>query len=175
MPRWRRVGPVLVVLAGVAGSVAACGGGGSDHAASSSSNIARAPSSAGQSGVLYANCMRANGVSNFPDSAVSVNDGKVQFDVPLTIKTEPQFPSASRACQGDLPASGVPAKQVNVQDELEYANCMRAHGIIDFPDPMPGGGFNLPFNTNSAPFEAADNACGAEFPESAVRNGPPPT
>ena len=166
--RWRRVGP-LVVLVAVAGLMAACGGGGLKDSASSpsntpgdSSNTASGRSSARQSGVLYASCMRAHGVSNFPDSAISVNDGQVEFNIPLSIKGEPQFQSASRACSTDLPGGGASAKpSANVQEELEFASCMRAHGITDFPDPLPGGGFNIPGNTNTPQFEAAENACQA--------------
>jgi hypothetical protein len=172
-PRWRRVGPLVTVLVAAAGSVAACGGGGSHHAASGSSNTISAPSSARQSGVAYASCMRANGVSNFPDSAVSVNDGQVTFDLPPAIKRDPQFQSAFKTCQGDLPRSSGPAKHVNVQEELEFANCMRSRGITDFPDPQPGGGFDLDElpagaglpegnsggSTESPQFAAAANAC----------------
>lgn len=105
--------------------------------------------------------MRADGVPNFPDSAISVNDGQVQFDVPGYVKNEPQFPSASRACQRDLPGGVVSAKHVNLQEQLEFARCMRSHGITDFPDPMPGGGWDLPGDTNSPQFEAAAHACQA--------------
>jgi hypothetical protein len=164
MPRWRRFGPLVVAPVAVAALMAGCGGGGSHHAASSASNDTSAPSSARQSGLAFASCMRAHGVANFPGSAVSVNEGQVQLAVPAGIKGEPQFPSASQACQRDLPGGSLPSKHVNVQQELEYANCMRARGVSDFPDPMPGGGFDITFNTNSPQFEAADNACGAKFP-----------
>jgi hypothetical protein len=155
----------VVVLVTVAGLVAACGGGGSEDSASSSnapsgSSTIRAPSSATQRGVLYASCMRAHGVSDFPDSAISVGNGNVEFNIPLAVKNEPQFASASRACSPDLPGGGASAKpSENVQQELEFANCMRTHGITDFPDPLPSGGFDIPGNTNTPQFEAAQNAC----------------
>lgn len=161
-PRWRRAGPLVVLLVAAAALVAACGGGGSHDAASSSSNATGAQSPARQSGILYAACMRAGGVSSFPDSAVSVHAGQVEFDIPPGIKDEPQFRSASRACSRDLPGGGASAKpSENIGDEIEFANCMRSHGITDFPDPMPGGGFDIPGNTNSPQFEAADSACQA--------------
>ncbi len=159
IPRWRRVGPLAVVLVAVAALAAACGGG-SKNTASSSPNAASAQSSASQSGVLFASCMRAHGVSNFPDSAVSVSGGQLELHVPGYLKSEPEFGSASRACQRDLPGGGASAKpSVNIQEELEFANCMRAHGITDFPDPLPGGGFDILGDTNSPQFEAAENAC----------------
>jgi hypothetical protein len=92
--------------------------------------------------------------------------GQVNGHVSLDIKSEPQFASASRACRIDLRSgSSTPTKQVSIQAPLAYANCMRSHGIINFPDPMPGGGFNIAFNTNTPQFQAADSACGERFPE----------
>jgi hypothetical protein len=168
--RRRRVGPpVVAVLVAVAALVAACGGGGSHPAASSSrngtssQNGTSAPSSARQSGILFVSCIRAHGVPNFPDSAVSANDGQLELDVPGYLKTEPQFQSALRACQKDLPGGGSAAKtqHVSIQRELNYARCMRSHRITNFPDPLPGGGFNFTGDTSSPQFQAADNACRA--------------
>jgi hypothetical protein len=104
--------------------------------------------------------MRAHGVSDFPDSAVSASGGRVEFHIPSGIKREPRFPSASRACQGDLPGGVSPAKpSESIQEELKLARCMRSHGIADFPDPMRGGGFDIPGNTDSSRFEAVERAC----------------
>jgi hypothetical protein len=150
---------MVVALVAVAALVAACGGGGSHDATSSSPNGTSAQSSARDSGIRYASCMRADGVPNFPDSAVSVNDGQVEFDVPRYLKSEPQFGAASRACQHDLPGGAPPLKHVNLQEELEFSRCMRSHGIANFPDPMPGGGWDIPVDTNSPQFEAAAHAC----------------
>ena len=132
-------------------------------------------SSARPSGVLYASCMRAHGVAGFPDSAISVNAaGQVELRVPVDIKNEAGFLSASRACQRDLPnSSSAPSKSVNIHEALEYAECMRSHGIPDFPDPLPGGGFNIPGNTNTPQFQAAQTACGAKPGSRGVHpNGP---
>jgi hypothetical protein len=49
--------------------------------------------------------------------------------------------------------------------ELQYAHCMRAHGIPDFPDPGPTGGFNLSdqpgsdLNPSDPALQAAAGAC----------------
>lgn len=106
--------------------------------------------------------MRARGVVNFPASAVTLTGNRVRIDLPHGIKTEPRFAAASRACASLLPGVyGVPAKDVNVEQELAFARCVRAHGIGDFPDPLPGGGFDVPGNTNSPQFDAATTACHA--------------
>jgi hypothetical protein len=154
--------------AGVIVLVAGCGGGSSNLGVANagttktSTSAASAPSSAAarQSGLLYSRCMRAHGVPDFPDSAVSVTDGQVEIHIPRNIKREASLLSASQACQRDLPvSSGTPAKHRNIQADLKFAKCMRSHGITDFPDPMPGGGFNISGNTDSPQFEAAAKAC----------------
>jgi hypothetical protein len=157
IPRWRAIGPLIVVLVAITGLVAACSGGRSQDAASSSHGNS-AQSSAMQSGILFASCIRAHGVPNFPDSDASAA-GQLHLHVPGYLKSEPQFQSALQACQRDLPGGG-PVKHVNVREELNFAICMRAHGIADFPDPEPRGGFEMiPGNTDSPQFEAAARAC----------------
>ena len=48
---------------------------------------------------------------------------------------------------------------------LKYANCMRSHGVTNFPDPVsrPGGvwGFNFGpgLDQNSPTYRAANKAC----------------
>jgi len=169
IPLWRRVGPLVVVLVAVAAFVAACGDGSSSPGVASlgsatttttaGSNGSSQQSSARQSGLLYASCIRAHGFPNFPDPTVL--NGVVIFD--SSFKSEPQFHSAAQACRADLPTPrSTGAKHVNPQEELTFARCMRAHGITNFPDPMPGGGFNFPveLNPNSPQYVAAANACG---------------
>jgi hypothetical protein len=158
--RWRQVGPLVVVLVAAAALPAACGGGPSG-AASSSPNATSAQNSAEQSAIRFNSCIRAHGISNFPDSAVLVSGDQLDLNIPVSLKSEPQFQSALQACQKDLPGGGASAKHANIQEELIFARCMRSHGITDFPDPRPGGGFDIPGNTNSPQFEAADNACRA--------------
>jgi uncharacterized protein YceK len=153
VPRWRRVGPLAVLLVAVAALAAGCGSADS-HDAASSSNATHAKSSAEQSEVRFANCMRSHGITDFPDP---LPDGG--FDVPRGVKGAPQFQSASLACGKDLPGGGPSAKHANVQEELNFAHCMRSHGITDFPDPLPGGGWDITGNTNTPQFEAAANAC----------------
>ncbi|HEY3191370.1 MAG TPA: hypothetical protein VGJ61_01200 [Solirubrobacterales bacterium] len=55
---------------------------------------------------------------------------------------------------------------------LAYAQCMRDHGISDFPDPEPGGGIAIQaggdLDPDSPQFKAADDACKSLLP-------PPPS
>ncbi len=157
IPPWRATGPMIVVQVAIAAMVAACGGGGSQDAASTSADGTSAQSSARQSGILFASCIRAHGVPDFPDADVSAA-GQFHLHVPGYVKRDPQFESALRACQADLPGGG-PTKHVNVREELDFAICMRGHGISYFPDPLPGGGWNLGFDTSSPQFMAAARTC----------------
>jgi hypothetical protein len=163
----------VVLVAGVGGlALLATGCGGSKsplvaNVGTTTATTSPPAASTRQSGVLYSTCMRAHGVSDFPDSAVSVTDGRVEIHVPLGIKNEAEFLSASKECQRDLPERVAPGKpSVSIQEQLQFANCMRSQGIADFPDPMRGGGFNVPDNvsTNTPRFEAAQNACEARSP-----------
>lgn len=67
---------------------------------------------------------------------------------------------------------------------LAYTNCMRSHGISDFPDPVvgpngQGGGFRISggpgsdLDPNSPRFEAASHACQKDLPYGGTP--PPPT
>jgi hypothetical protein len=156
--RWRRAGPLVVVLAMVAALAAACDGGSHD-AASSSRDAVSVQSSAEQSGIRYASCIRAHGVPDFPDSAV-VSGGLLDMHIPESFKVDPQFQSASQACRKDLPGGSAPPKHFNLQAELSFARCMRSHGITWFPDPMSGGEFNVNLaSANSPQFTAAAQTC----------------
>jgi hypothetical protein len=158
------------VLAAVAALLAACGSSAVPGVASVGSTTSPSSSAHTSSGdaLRYARCMRAHGVSNFPDPTPSG-----EFDLPRGIKSEPQSRSAFQACQRYSPAGHPPAKHKTEREEVEYAQCMRSHGIADFPDPMPGGGFDITFNTTSPQFEAAQNACSARPDSPGIHpNGP---
>jgi hypothetical protein len=71
------------------------------------------------------------------------------------------------ACGGGQTPSGIASvasgstttTTVPQTSTARYVACMRAHGVIDFPDPLPGGGFHLAGDTASRQFEAAARAC----------------
>ncbi|MGO9976164.1 MAG: hypothetical protein ACLP01_25850 [Solirubrobacteraceae bacterium] len=114
---------LLATLAAVtcAAVVAGCG---------SSSLIAASSSSSGVSqGVRYADCMRANGVPNFPDP--SEGSG-------IPLGTSPAFEAAQKACRHLLPDGGSVAPAIEAQklQIFAIARCMRAHGVSGFPDPI---------------------------------------
>ena len=53
---------------------------------------------------------------------------------------------------GGSSGRGAPETQGQLQsDALKYAQCMRAHGVPNFPDPSPGGGFVFPAGSGITP------------------------
>lgn len=52
-----------------------------------------------------------------------------------------------------------------VQQELAYARCMRSHGVANFPDPNPAGGFDGTTQLQSNPnYASADSTCKSLLP-----------
>jgi hypothetical protein len=80
----------------------------------------------------------------------------------------PRFVSASTTCKRLVPDGGVPSPaqiQALIAQMVKNAECMRAHGVTNFPDPtvnVPGmlAGFSLKgLDPNSPQFQAAQKAC----------------
>jgi hypothetical protein len=74
--------------------------------------------------------------------------------------------------------SGSSSSQTQLQTEaLNFARCMRAHGVSSFPDPTPdGGGFNVAvpgLNSSSPAFRAAQTACHQLEPVKRAPSEPP--
>jgi hypothetical protein len=109
--------------------------------------------------------MRSNGVPNFPDP---VAGGGVK--IPFTVGLDPQSPAfrtAQQSCRKDLPGGGPPrvVPESAKLTMIRHAECMRAHGVPSYPDPIfpPGGGIAISFgnvNPNSPAFQGAAKACG---------------
>jgi hypothetical protein len=59
----------------------------------------------------------------------------------------------------------------NATQALAFAQCMRAHGVSDFPDPNAqgltqiSGGPNSDLSPNNPTFEKAQNACQSKLPQ----------
>jgi hypothetical protein len=147
-------------------ALAACSSGRSSDAAggSSSSSSASATSSSGaRSGPAYAQCMRQHGVTNFPDPQ---GPNQNQFLISAAVQHNPHFQSASTACESLRPQQGTGAGSsggVSQQQLLAFAQCMRANGVAQFPDPGPNGALNLGgVDTGSPQFQHAVQVCTAK-------------
>jgi hypothetical protein len=115
----------------------------------------------------FAECMRSNGVTDFPDP-----DSNGQFALPDNTgdlnPTSPVNQKAQEACQHFLGSDehGTPAQEAQDGAKLlSYAKCMRSHGITNFPDPFrhPDGGYGFLYTNqvdqSSPAFLAANQAC----------------
>jgi len=116
----------------------------------------------------YSQCMRDNGVPEFPDPEFSgdgAGSGGVGITVPDGVSRE-KLDAANEKCRQYMPNGG--ERQPMDAEELEklrqFAQCMREHGFPDFPDPTDEGmaidGSQHPDWTPSNPeWKAANDAC----------------
>jgi hypothetical protein len=114
---------------------------GSASATTPVSRAAGASSGPDAGGTLldFAKCMRAHGVSNFPDPT----PGGSGFVVgPGLDRATPAFKAAQAKCQAFMPVLGGPGgpggprfSEQSLMRVRRAAVCMRAHGISQFPDP----------------------------------------
>jgi hypothetical protein len=141
----RRAG-LYAALAALALLVAACGGSNSPGATGGGSP----GNSASAGAVAYSACIRSHGVPNYPDPEPGGNlpKGNAQaFGV-----SDSQFHAAESACQDLLPSSDTnfdasltqclengdcpPAVvQQALTEGRKFAQCMRAQGVSNWPDP----------------------------------------
>ena len=122
----------LAALAMIAVIVAACGNG--------SAGTGNSTASIREKAVKFAECMRANGVSEFPDPDSS---GELTIDAVANGSSldtsSAAFKQAMSACK-DLEPSGFTGGKVTPEQRtarLEFAQCVRDNGVKDFPDPTP--------------------------------------
>jgi hypothetical protein len=161
--------PAVAVGAAVAAlTLAACGG-------------STGPSSAAASGgpnpkahadfLKFSECMRAHGITNFPDP-----NGSGGIDIGQASGLDPRSPAfqtAQQACMKLLPGGGPGAHPLSAAQRRELianAQCMRTHGVPNFPDPnFQGGGVRVQFgpgtgiNPQSPAFQNAARQCKGIF------------
>ena len=120
-------GALSSIIAALALVIAACSGG----------SVASGGSKAYEKAVAYAQCMRSSGEPAFPDPSSTGTFSLGQIDI-----NSVGYQTSTQACQKLLPntaqfqLSGA-QKQAILTMALKHAECMRAHGISDFPDPGP--------------------------------------
>jgi hypothetical protein len=117
---------------------AGCGGG------TPSPSPAQTAKSPADQAFAYARCIRAHGVSDFPDPQVVTTPGStgIRQAVPAGAGLSRKFPAAQKACRDIMPAPGNGSSHHSgpgKQTLLAFARCLRAHGVSDFPDPNVQG------------------------------------
>jgi hypothetical protein len=138
-------GRLSIALTAVASSLAIA-------ACSSSGNSTDSPgkpsASFHQAALAFSRCMRAHGLTNFPDPP----PGKgIQLRITPSSGINPfspTFKAAQASCHKLLPGGGPGSGHPSARDKaqmLQISECMRRHGISDFPDPTtspPSGASN---------------------------------
>jgi hypothetical protein len=142
-------------LLGVLVLVTACGSSSSDQTASAADQ---------RRALQFAQCMRDNGVPNFPDP-----DPDGRFRGPShEQQNDPKFQAAQEACRdlapgGEHENTGDPAF---VEQMRQFSQCMRDNGVPDFPDPDPDGRLRGQGHEqqNDPTFRAAMETCRQKLP-----------
>src|SRR5262245_3948815 len=189
--RWggRRV-PIaaLAVVAACSALLAAgCGGGGSGASVAQVESTQTATTATPLTGrskrdalVAFSACMRKNGVPKFPDPQVVGRGLRLSFGSENGIDPNaPQFKRAQSACQKLLPNGGksTPQEQArHLHEALDFARCIREHGVPTFPDPKASADGGIEWQGGdvmaSPQFEAADRACRKLVPGAPLGSGP---
>jgi hypothetical protein len=168
-----RMGCLAVLLAAAAAGCA--GGGGGSEGVASISGATTTTTTGGAGGnrggdptkqlLEYARCMRAHGV-DMPDPKVD-GKGRAEFQM-RGDPNSPKHKAAVEACKDKMPrgpaGEGPGRNDPKLQEAaLEFAKCMRQHGVSKFPDPQPGGGLLIGPDSGVDPgsptFKAAEKAC----------------
>jgi hypothetical protein len=123
--------------------------------------------------LVWARCMRENGVPEFPDPD---SQGRILLSPPGSIDPDSaEFQGAREACLHLAPEGWGEAK-VDPGDEevmLEFASCMRENGLPDYPDPNAGlriFGPDSKVDPNDPKVQAALESCKAILQD--LQSGP---
>jgi hypothetical protein len=154
-----RYGRLLVAAAALvaATTIAACG---------SSSKPPAIAGNGHNAGLEFARCIRSHGVPSFPDP--ETNDAP-QIPIGLAKNPSPAFTAALDACKHLMPDAHPPAVSARQKAAaVKLAQCMRAHGVPNYPDPTYKNGQLVPpslvdpsINQASPAFSAASKKCQA--------------
>ena len=124
--------------------------------------------------VKFAECIRAHGVSDFPDP-----NAKNQFEYGVSVTRE-VWTRATTACKDLQPPGTLSAKRTRKQQSasLRFAQCIRENGVKDFPDPVNGeplvNTYEIPSSNRPggmAILNAAMRKCGDVLKEAAGGQG----
>lgn len=191
----------VVALASAALLVGGCGGSSSPGVAHLSSNTSsssaantasrsstpESSSSTQQKMVAYSQCMRTHGVPEFPEPTeghLLIHSSNHNGHVTGVNPQSSQFRAAQKVCGKLMPEGGTlsPAQQAKVQESaLKFSQCMRTHGVPNFPDPtFSGGGVRMTLKAggasgidpNSPQFKDAQKTCRSDLPRPGAKGGP---
>jgi len=193
---YQRSGGLAALAAAAVIGLAACGGSGSPHVASLSNSGGNGSGSTtttlpkGNPTQLldeWAACMRSHGDPNQVDPTIDANkvihitfppgangNGPVGFGKGSNDPCGAYLTAASTALKG-----GKPLPKPDPVKLEKFSQCMRAHGIPDFPDPS-GGGLSIQthpgsdLNPRNATFQNASKFCAKKYNVPGLGGGTPP-
>lgn len=169
----------LGLLLALATATAACGGepdtndqiatAGGATPSPSSSAPARGSADEKEQMLKHAQCMRENGVPNYPDPEFHEGGG-VAIALPEGVDRT-KLKAAEAKCKQYLPNGGEPQKMdpEMVEQLRKFAQCMRENGIPDFPDPTDEGlkieGSSSDMGPDNPKMMAAQEKCRQNLPK----------
>jgi hypothetical protein len=127
---------IVAVIAAGCGSTPSSSGTSTGAAAHTGSTTNHTSSlTAREKAVKFSECLRANGVSDFPDPNASGEFPSYGVSVTAAVWTK-----AVAACKALQPPGSLNAHLTPTQFSaaLKFAQCVREHGVPDFPDPVNG-------------------------------------
>jgi hypothetical protein len=159
MSRKLRPLAALALIAMVA-LISACGS--NAPAATDSGSSGGSTAANVEKAVKFAECMRGNGVSEFPDPNAS---GDFAYGIKKGSSLDPSTAAWQQAigvCKNLEPPGFMP-KTLTTQEidaRLKFAQCIRENGMPDFPDPTGNGPLiNVPNAQSNTEFQAALQKC----------------
>jgi hypothetical protein len=119
---------------GTASSASSSGTTSSASSTGTTSSGAKKKLTARDKAVKFAECIRAHGVTDFPDP-----NEKNQFDYGVSV-TPAVWNKATTACKDLQPPGTLSSRRTPKQQSasLRFAQCVRDNGVKDFPDPVNG-------------------------------------
>ena len=165
---------VIVALIGAGcGANAPSESGTATSTTTATATAAHKQASAREQGVKFAECVRNHGVPHMPDP-----NEKGEFVFGIDVSPE-VWQKAVNACKDLEPPGALSGKRSPKQQSaaLRFAQCMREHGVKDFPDPANGDPLidttHIPSSNRPGGMtilNAASDKCGSLI-EEALRSG----
>ena len=168
--RWPLAALAMVALIGAGCGSAENGSTGTASSTDTASSGSNKKLTKQEKAVKFAECMRANGVPNFPDPDPN---GDTKFGVDVTREV---WLKAIDACKALKPPGALSSKRTPKQQSasLRFAQCVRENGVKDFPDPVNGepliDTYKIPSSNKPGGMtilNAATNKCGGVLKSSA--------
>ena len=151
----------VLAVGGLVLLLAACNSSSGSHvaqlgttASQSSAASSAAPTSTQVGAVGFAQCIRAHGVPKWPDPDSSGVFDKTKITTQQLEVSSTALQSAQDACQHLLPPASITQQRLNAAQALQFAQCVRSHGVPNFPDPATVG-----VDQGSPQFQAANDTC----------------